>query len=124
MFAGRLITHCGTITWPACLTDFAVPDHFLWVYVKSKVYETHPAKIHDLKQRIWKCILECAFHRNCRSVLNDMVVTYKVSDSNSNDSDGFSWTWNVLANVNQIFPLCLKMLFNFKNHQMFLKHPA
>jgi hypothetical protein len=57
------------------LTDFAVQEHYLWVYVKSKVYETRPAKIHDLKQQIWKCILEYAFHRNWRSVLNDMVVT-------------------------------------------------
>ena len=75
MFPGRLISHCGTITWPACLTDFAVPYHFLWVYVESKVYETRSAKIHDLKQRIRKRILGYAFHRNCTSVLNDTVVT-------------------------------------------------
>jgi hypothetical protein len=33
----------------------AVPDYFLWGYVKSKVYETCPANIDDLKQRIREC---------------------------------------------------------------------
>ena len=43
-------------TWPAPSTDLAVPDYFLWGYVKSKVYETRPANIADLKQRILECI--------------------------------------------------------------------
>lgn len=61
-------------------------------------------------------------HRDCRSVLNDMMVTYKVSYSHSQDSDEFSWTWNVPASVNKVFPLCLKMLYHFKNRQEFLKY--
>jgi hypothetical protein len=35
--------------WPACSPDLAAPDYFLWGYIKSKVYETHPANIDDLK---------------------------------------------------------------------------
>jgi hypothetical protein len=53
-----------------------------------------------------------------------MVVTYKVSYSNSNDSDEFSWTWNVPDSLNKIFPLCLKMLLHFKKRQVFLAHPG
>jgi hypothetical protein len=60
-----------------------------------------------------------------------MVVTYKVSYSHSNDSDEFSWAWNVPDSLNNIFPLCLKilllylkMLLNFKKRQVFLAHPV
>jgi hypothetical protein len=60
-------------------------------------------------------------HRDCRSVLNDMVVTYKVLYSNNNDRDEFSWTWNVPDN--KLFPLCPKNLFHIKNRQVFLTHP-
>jgi hypothetical protein len=53
-----------------------------------------------------------------------MVVTYKESYSNSNDSDEFSWTWNVPDILNKIFPLCLKMLLHFKKRQVLLAHPV
>jgi hypothetical protein len=43
-------------TWPALSPDFAVTDYFLWGYVKSKVYETRPANIADLKRRILEFI--------------------------------------------------------------------
>lgn len=63
------------------------------------------------------------FHRDCRIVLNNIVVTYKVSHLNSNESDEFTWIWNVSASVNISFPLsCFKILFHFENHQMFLVH--
>jgi hypothetical protein len=52
-----------------------------------------------------------------------MVVTYKVSYSNSNGSDEFSWTWNVTDSLNKnLFSLCLKMLLHFKKRQVFLAH--
>jgi len=55
------------------------------------------------------------FHRDCRIVLNNMVVTYKVSHSNSNDSDEFTRIWNVSASVNKSFQLsCFKMSFHLK----------
>jgi hypothetical protein len=36
------------------LPDLAVPGYFFWGYVKSRVYETHPAYIADLKRRVLK----------------------------------------------------------------------
>ena len=50
VFPGRHISLYGEIIWPACSPDHAVPDCFLWGYIKSKVYEKHPANIADLKQ--------------------------------------------------------------------------
>jgi hypothetical protein len=101
--------------------DLAVPDYFLWDYDKSKVYETCPANTDIVKQQIQECIqgihkemLQCvitAFPSRLQSVLNDMVVTYKVSYPNSYDLDEFSWTWNVPASVNNIFHFALKCYF-------------
>ena len=58
MFLGRLISHFRDITLSACSPDLAVPDYFHWGYVKCEVYETYPANITDLKQRILECIQE------------------------------------------------------------------
>ena len=44
VFPGRHISCCGEIIWPAYSPDHAVPDCFLWGCVRSKVYETCPAK--------------------------------------------------------------------------------
>ena len=52
--------------------------------------------------------------------MNDMVVNFNVSYSNSKDSNDFSWAWKAPDSVDKIFPLCLKMLFHFKSHEMFL----
>jgi hypothetical protein len=41
---------------PASLTLQYQAIYFLWGYVKSKVYETPPANIDDLKSRILECI--------------------------------------------------------------------
>jgi len=56
LFPGRLISHFGDITWPARSPEHAVSYYFVWGYLKSKVYETRPANIADLKQRILECI--------------------------------------------------------------------
>jgi hypothetical protein len=50
MFPGRLISRFGDINWPACSPDLAVPDYFLWGYVKSKFNETSAASIDGLKR--------------------------------------------------------------------------
>jgi hypothetical protein len=94
--------------------------------------EVVPANIDDLNSEFGSVfkgshgkrynVLRQPSHRDRRSVLNDRMVTYKVSYSNSNDLDEFSWTWNVPAIVNKIFPLSLKMLFHFQNRQVFLTH--
>ena len=59
VFPSRLISHSGDIIWPAHLSNLAVPDYFLWGYVRSKVYklyETRPANIYDLKHQILECV--------------------------------------------------------------------
>jgi len=46
-------------SWPTCSPNFAVPDNFLWGYVRSKVYklhETRPANVYDLKHQILECV--------------------------------------------------------------------
>jgi len=35
---------------------------------------------------------------------------HKVSYSNNNDQEEFSWTWNAPDSINKIFPLCIKKL--------------
>ena len=45
-------------------------------------------------------ILRQPFHRDWTSVFNNMMVTYEVSYSHSNDSDEFLWTWKIPASVN------------------------
>jgi len=56
IFPGILISNFVDITCPTSSPDHEIPDYFLWGYAKSKVYETHPANIVDLKQQILKCI--------------------------------------------------------------------
>jgi hypothetical protein len=56
MFPGRLISRFGDINWPTCSPDLSAPNSLLWGYVKSMVYETRPANIDDLKQRIRECL--------------------------------------------------------------------
>ena len=59
VFPGRLISRFEYITWPARSPDFAVPDYFFWGCVKSKVYESRPVNIDDVKQRtLFKVYLE------------------------------------------------------------------
>jgi hypothetical protein len=82
LFPDRLIFHTMDITWP----DHAVPDYFLWGYIKSKVHGTCPANTADLKQQILECIQANSKEMLCvipafPSQLQ--VVTYKVSYSNN-----------------------------------------
>jgi hypothetical protein len=115
-------TECYSYTgwFPTSVSDLAVPDYFLWGYVKTKVYETRPdwwlKAANSWVYSLRKCynVLWQPFRRDCSSVLNDMVVTYKVSYSNSNDSDEFSWTWNVPDILNKLFPLCPKKVTSFQ----------
>jgi len=62
------------------------------------------------------------FNRDCSSVLNNMVVTYKVSYSNY-DSYKFSWTWNASASVNKYFHFALKFIAIQKPSGVFA-HPV
>ena len=54
--------------------------------------------------------------------MNDMTFINKVSYSNRNDQHDFSWICNEFTSVKKIFPLCLKILFHFKNDQVFVAY--
>jgi len=54
------------------------------------------------------CILQCPFQHDYWSVLEDVVVTYKISYSNSNDSDEFPLAWNVPACDTKTFHFALQ----------------
>jgi hypothetical protein len=51
----KTVCYSYTGWFPTAESDVAVPDYFLLGYVKTKVYETRPANIDDLKQRIREC---------------------------------------------------------------------
>jgi hypothetical protein len=103
------------------------PSHntvLLWVsnwcpegLVKDCKPQRCPCSAHtpDSVEQVRDRILWSPFRCDCSGILNDMGATYKVPYSNSNDSDEFSWTWNVPASVHKTFPLGLKMLFHVKN---------
>jgi len=56
MLPGRFISHFADITWPTHSSDLAVSYCYIWGYVKSKVNETCPAKLCDLKLQIFEYI--------------------------------------------------------------------
>jgi hypothetical protein len=49
VFACRTISRFEDITWPARSPHLAVPNYFLWIYIKSSLHETRPANTDDLK---------------------------------------------------------------------------
>lgn len=51
-FPSKLISRFGDIPWPPRSPDLTPMDFFLWGYLKSKVYETSPATISELKENI------------------------------------------------------------------------
>ena len=54
LFPNRLISRNGDVQWPPRSPDLSSCDYFLWGYLKSKVFETRPATIQDLKVWIQK----------------------------------------------------------------------
>jgi len=52
LFPNHLISRNGDVQWPPRSPDLSSCDFFLWGYLKSKVYETRPESIQDLKVRI------------------------------------------------------------------------
>ena len=51
-FPNKLISRFGDIPWPPRSPDLTPMEFFLWGYLKSKVYETDPATISELKENI------------------------------------------------------------------------
>lgn len=124
VFPDRLISRFEQIIWPTRSLFHAVPDYSSGAMLKAR-YIKHVLPIlltqnsefcSVCKGSPRKCysMLWQPFHHDCRSVLNAMTVIYRVSYS-----DSISWTWNAPDSVNNIFPLCLKKLFNLKNQIVF-----
>lgn len=55
-YPGRWIGRRGPTEWPPRSPDLTPLDFFLWGYLKSKVYQTEPESLIDLRQRI---VAEC-----------------------------------------------------------------
>ena len=63
-----------TIEWPARSPDLTPCDFFLWGYLKSKVFQTPPDSIDDLKNRIVAEADRVKQNRNLiRRAVKDMV---------------------------------------------------
>ena len=52
LFPNRVVSRNGDIPWPPRSPDLTPCDYFLWGYLKTKVFETKPRTIADLKQWI------------------------------------------------------------------------
>jgi hypothetical protein len=50
MFPGKRISHFGDINWSGHSPDLSAPDYFFRDYIRSEVYETHPASINDFER--------------------------------------------------------------------------
>lgn len=55
IFPHKWIGRRGAIEWPPRSPDLAPLDTFYWGFLKNRVYETKPANIEELKQRIIQC---------------------------------------------------------------------
>lgn len=51
-FVGQWIDRRGAIEWPPRSPYLSPLDFFYWGYLKSKIYETKPTSVDDLKERI------------------------------------------------------------------------
>jgi len=51
-FPNKWIGRRGQIKWPLRSSDLTPLDYFYWEYLKSKVYETKPGTINELRARL------------------------------------------------------------------------
>jgi hypothetical protein len=62
MFPHRLISRFCDLNWLPISPDFSATDHFLWGYLKIRVFETWPAALDELKANMTEVIhdvLQC-----------------------------------------------------------------
>ena len=52
IFSGKVISKGGSVPWPPRSPDLALPDFFLWGYLKSQVYRTPVRSLRLLKRRL------------------------------------------------------------------------
>jgi len=53
VFKHHIISHHGGISWPAHSYNLSKHEISLWGYLRSTVFQTHPADSHNLKHRIY-----------------------------------------------------------------------
>jgi hypothetical protein len=52
MFPQHVTSHGGDVPWPVHSPDLSTCDHFLWGYLKRKIFISKPRTMEELKQRI------------------------------------------------------------------------
>jgi len=109
-------SHFWDITWPTQL-----PDRIVTRLLRLGLYQKQDTQ--NSCQKCWLTTVNLGVYsrdplsaRDCWSVLNDVTVICNVSYLNSTDYCEFLGGWNIFISVNKIIPVCLKMLFHFKNH--------
>ena len=69
-FPEKWIGRRGSVEWPPRSPDLTPLDFFLWGYLKSKVYQTRPQTLQELRQRI---------ERICATVTVEMLTKVRLS---------------------------------------------
>ena len=59
LFRNRVIAFGHLREWPPRSPDLTPCDFFLWGYLKSRVYQTPPQNLEDLRNRITAEVLHC-----------------------------------------------------------------
>lgn len=73
VFGEKVVSRGHQTLWPARSPDLTPCDHFLWGYIKSKVYITPPADLQELRRRIDDSFIELRGNQNMiRSVFREM----------------------------------------------------
>ena len=67
-FQGRLISRRGDILWPPRSPDLAVPDFFLWGYIKQEIWKVP----RNQQPASWRQ-LRAAITRECRNIPRNVI---------------------------------------------------
>ena len=67
-FGERILAKGTPVAWPARSPDLTPPDFFLWGHLKSRVYQTGPRSIPELKAAVRKCV-KAITPQQCQDVL-------------------------------------------------------
>ncbi|XP_011859565.1 PREDICTED: uncharacterized protein LOC105557041 [Vollenhovia emeryi] len=75
VFPDRWIGRRGTIEWPPRSPDLSPLDFFYWGYLKSKVFETKPNDIEELKHRIVEASNDISLEK-LQNVSNGFIICW------------------------------------------------
>ena len=56
LFPQRVVSLHHDVEWPPHSPDLTPLDFFLWGYIKSRVYQTPPADLEELRQKNWSWV--------------------------------------------------------------------